>query len=263
MSARRQPPPPKPIPERESGGSPAVSGEYRIGRTTTTTTTSLPAVRVAAQPHPVTGATHRGPPRSTKPRADAAGPPLSSGRELHDLDFDFEPAIRAGDAPELDGRPSSHRTRVEMSRPSTLDRASPGRASPGRASPGRATPARATPARATPARATPAPIPRTTPAAMPAIDPHTDVRRARHRSAARAASRSRARPPSSFSRRRLLRGITPHRGRRSRAKRNSPDRSTLHNGDGSGLDRAARGERRAGPSVVTGPRSPFVLHFSV
>jgi hypothetical protein len=150
MSARRQPPPPKPIPERESGGSPAVSGEYRIGRTTTTTTTSLPAVRVAAQPHPVTGATHRGPPRSTKPRADAAGPPLSSGRELHDLDFDFEPAIRAGDAPELDGRPSSHRTRVEMPRPSTLDGASPG-------------------------RATPASMPRTTPAAMPVIDAHASL----------------------------------------------------------------------------------------
>lgn len=156
MSARRQPPPPKPILERERGEAPAVSGEYRIGRTTTTT--SLPAVRAAAQQHPVTGATHRGPPRSTKPRADAYAPPLSSGRELHDLDFDFEPATRAGGAPELDGRPSSHRTRVEMSRPSTSDGTSPGRATP-----------------APMPRTTPAPMPRATPAAMPAVDAYASL----------------------------------------------------------------------------------------
>jgi hypothetical protein len=201
MSARRQPPPPRPISERERGEPPAVSGEYRIVRpAATTTTTSLPAVRVPTPPHPVTGATHRGPARSTKPRADASGPPLSAGRELHDLDFDFdfEPATRAGGALELDGRPSSHRTRVETSRPSTLDGASPGQAMPApmrRVTPApmrRATPPpmrRVTPApmqQATPApmqqatpppmrRATPAPMRRVTPAAMPAVDAHASL----------------------------------------------------------------------------------------
>jgi len=48
---------------------------------------------------------------------DAAAPPLSAGRELHDLDFDFHSSSGAGGAPGLDGRPSSHRTRVETPRP--------------------------------------------------------------------------------------------------------------------------------------------------
>ena len=163
MSPRR-PPQQRLIPDLEPQARPAVSGEYRIvgdprRRSSTkmtavrpelrrTSSTSLPAVRAPAQ---------NGPRRYNTVQMEAIAP-LSAGRELHELDFDFD--IDADGALELDSLPSTQSMRVETPRPS-MHGAPPARPSGELA---RVTPQRRASGQL--ARVTPPPMARMTPGPM-------------------------------------------------------------------------------------------------
>ena len=213
------------------------------------------AVRVP--PPPVTGAKPRGPRRYDTVQMAAIAPPLSAGRELHDLDIDID--IDADGALELDSLPSSHRTRVETPRPSMLHGAPPARPLVIDDGGGRS---------ACRGRG----VLRLRRSSGERVR-HAGARSSSDRAAAHVATRPEARASSALPRRRPLRGIAPHRGRRRRAERPRRDRRVLHNDDIAGLDGAAGVVRHARLSVLTGPRPkvrvgegpgfPFVLHFSI